>query len=593
MSRIHGTRAIIGESISNAAIQAVAGEYLGITDDRLAQIVAAGKVEASAIVDGTSTIAFDGNLSFAGAFTTSGAFSTTLVQTADVSLTLPSSAGTLATEEYVNAFTQSLDIKNSSRAATQDVLPACTYNNGTAGVGATLTGDLAGALPVQDGITLVAGDRLLVKNQADQKQNGVYVVTAVGDVGTPFVLTRASDFDGSPANEVSGGAFTFVEQGANSGGHGFVVIFDGNIVIGTDNIPFTQFSGAGQLIGGNGISISGNTINIDATYWDDVQAINTLDLGTLVKTVGEGGVELDKADFEKLAAIEVSAVSINDIATLTVLSSVTIGSSGASLIGLEPITNLTATDAQAAFAELQGDIGSMDFTGANLIASETSITAALMALDSASGTLDESVGTLDFTGANYIAAETTVTGALMTLDSSLNTVVTNLAAVTVDGSGATLVGVEAVGNLAATNVQAALEELQGDIDLFGSHATGAGAALIALETDEYGSVIANLDATNVQAALAELQGDIDALVSGGGAVDYEYVGVGDNSTVLFTVAQGSYIAGSLKVYINGLLMKKGAGAEEVAETNAAAGTFTFGEAPKTNDEIIVTYRYMA
>jgi hypothetical protein len=81
------------------------------------------------------------------------------------------------------------------RAATTAALPANTYANGTAGVGATLTATANGAFPAQDGITLVQGNRLLVKNEATGANNGVYTLTTVGTAGTPWVLTRATDLD--------------------------------------------------------------------------------------------------------------------------------------------------------------------------------------------------------------------------------------------------------------------------------------------------------------------------------------------------------------------------------------------------------------
>ena len=80
-------------------------------------------------------------------------------------------------------------------ASTTAALPAATYANGTAGVGATLTANANGALPAQDGVTLTVGQRLLVKNQAAALENGIYVVTTVGTVGTAWVLTRAADQD--------------------------------------------------------------------------------------------------------------------------------------------------------------------------------------------------------------------------------------------------------------------------------------------------------------------------------------------------------------------------------------------------------------
>jgi hypothetical protein len=76
-------------------------------------------------------------------------------------------------------------------------LPAVTYANGTAGVGATLTANANGVMAAVDGITPVAADRVLVKNQAAALQNGIYTVTSIGAVGAPFVLTRAIDADTS------------------------------------------------------------------------------------------------------------------------------------------------------------------------------------------------------------------------------------------------------------------------------------------------------------------------------------------------------------------------------------------------------------
>lgn len=84
--------------------------------------------------------------------------------------------------------------------------------------------------------------------------------TTTGVDGVAYVLTRSTDFDGSPANEVSGGAFTFVEQGTQ-GGNGYNVIFDGNITVGTDSIDWSQFSATGGLTGGDGIDITGTTVS--------------------------------------------------------------------------------------------------------------------------------------------------------------------------------------------------------------------------------------------------------------------------------------------------------------------------------------------
>lgn len=167
----------------------------------------------------------------------------------------PTAAGDAANKAYVDSISAGLDPKASVRASTTGALPAVTYNNGASGVGATLTANANGALPAQDGITLLVGDRLLVKNQGAALQNGIYVVTAVGDGSNPFILTRATDQDGSPASEVSGGNFTFVEAGTANEGAGYVVVWDGNVTVGTDPISWTQFSDAGSAV----LSVNGQT----------------------------------------------------------------------------------------------------------------------------------------------------------------------------------------------------------------------------------------------------------------------------------------------------------------------------------------------
>ena len=181
-------------------------------------------------------------------------------------LATPTADGDAATKAYVDSVAEGLDIKESCVAATTGALPAVTYDNGTGGVGATLTADANGALAAIDGVTLVADERVLVQNQAAQLQNGIYVVTTVGDAGTAFVLTRAGDFDGSPASEIPGG-FTFVEEGTTNADSGFVCTTNAPVTVGTTAIVFTQFSGAGSIVAGDGLGKTGDTLSVNV---DDV-----------------------------------------------------------------------------------------------------------------------------------------------------------------------------------------------------------------------------------------------------------------------------------------------------------------------------------
>lgn len=185
----------------------------------------------------------------------------------------PTSAQDYVTKAYADSLAAGLDPKASVRAATAAALPAVTYNNGASGVGATLTANANGALAAQDGVTLIVGNRLLVKNQVAALQNGIYTVTDLGSAGTPFILTRATDQDGSPASEVSGGNFTFVEAGTTQSGSGWSLIWDGNVVIGTDPLNWSQFSSI-TFIGGDMITITGNTISVDLASTSGLESTN-------------------------------------------------------------------------------------------------------------------------------------------------------------------------------------------------------------------------------------------------------------------------------------------------------------------------------
>jgi hypothetical protein len=153
----------------------------------------------------------------------------------------------LATKEYVDATSQGLDVKNSVVAATTTNLSA-TYNNGTSGVGATLT--YGSAVVTLDGVTLTDGDRILVKDQTNAFENGIYVRTS------STVWTRTVDAD--TASDLTGGAFVFVEQGTANADNGYVFTHEGTPTLGSTSLTVGQFSGAGQITAGAALSKTGN-----------------------------------------------------------------------------------------------------------------------------------------------------------------------------------------------------------------------------------------------------------------------------------------------------------------------------------------------
>jgi hypothetical protein len=173
----------------------------------------------------------------------------------------PTSDTDAANKRYVDSVSAGLDPKQSVRAATLLDIPGYVTGTITIDKNDATYFPAPGAASI-DGVTVVAGDRILVKDQTDAKQNGIYSVVNEGDQGvTDAVLTRSTDMDGTPANEVSGGNFTLVESGSQPG-TGWVVVWDGNIVLDTDNVNWTQFSASTALVAGDGIDISFGVISV-------------------------------------------------------------------------------------------------------------------------------------------------------------------------------------------------------------------------------------------------------------------------------------------------------------------------------------------
>jgi hypothetical protein len=169
------------------------------------------------------------------------------------SVATPTVSTDAANKQYVDDVAQGLNIHAASYAATTANLNA-TYSNGSSGVGATLTNAGAQAAFATDGTTPSLNDRILVKNQTNTIQNGIYTLTTIGSGSTNWVLTRATDFD-QPV-EIAGGDFTFVDNGTTLANTGWVQV-DEVTTVGTDPIVFQQFSGAGTYTASNGVLLTG------------------------------------------------------------------------------------------------------------------------------------------------------------------------------------------------------------------------------------------------------------------------------------------------------------------------------------------------
>ena len=182
------------------------------------------------------------------------------------SLATPTTGTDAANKNYVDSIASGLDVKQSCLVATTGALPAFTYNPGSSGLGATITGNANGAIGTIDGVPIAAtGIRILVKNETagNAPYNGIYVVTALGDSSNPYVLTRAADFNSNV--NITPGAFTFIESGTVQADTGWVLATDGAITVGSTGLIFNQFSQTAAVNAGNGLTKVGNTIS--ALLW--------------------------------------------------------------------------------------------------------------------------------------------------------------------------------------------------------------------------------------------------------------------------------------------------------------------------------------
>jgi len=171
--------------------------------------------------------------------------------------TLPLQA---ATKEYVDTIASaSIHYHDPVRVESPINLNA-TYNNGTSGVGATLTNAGTQVALVIDGVTVATNDRVLVYQQTNQTQNGVYVVTNTGSGSTNWVLTRSDDTDSygpSDPDALGAGDAFFVQQGATGAGELYVCNTPGTITFGTTNITFSQIAATAVYTAGSGLTLTG------------------------------------------------------------------------------------------------------------------------------------------------------------------------------------------------------------------------------------------------------------------------------------------------------------------------------------------------
>ena len=367
-----------------------------------------------------------------------------------------------ATKQYVDDVAQGLHTHDSCNAATQTTLASIsggvvTYNNGTSGVGATLT--TTGTYTTIDGVTLSNGMRILVKDEATQANNGIYVRTSA------TVLTRADDFD--TPTEMAGGDFTFVTAGTLYDNTGWVMP-DPVTTVGTSPVVWVQFSGAGTYTAGTGLTLTGSQFSITNTavtagaYGNgDYNATFTVNGQGQLTAAANVAITANAGNLSgtvlKSTVVTSSLTSVGTLTTLSISGNANIGNVGAvagvftTVSGngssLSSITGANVTGA-VAFATTANAVAGANVSGAVSFAT----TANAVAGANVSG----QVGNALVAGTVYTGAQGNITslGTLSSLSVSGNANVGNIGATNLVGTLTTgsQTNITAVGTLASLSV---------------------------------------------------------------------------------------------------------------------------------------------
>lgn len=305
LTKIRGNTQIMDLSIGNAQIANAAG------------------IELQKIEDGLILVKADGSVDFTA-------------PQVGVTPTLPSH---LTTKEYVDSVATGLDVKLSVRAIS------------TANI--TLSGT-----QTIDGVSLIAGDRVLVTGQTTGSQNGIYVVSAGS-------WSRSADADNSPAGEVTSGMFTFIEEGSTFGGTGWVLTTANPIVLGVTALTFAQFSSAGVIVAGAGLVKTGNTVDVVSANGGIVVNANNIEL-----TLADNTLEIVGGGL-KLASLAQANILIGDASGVATAQTIS-GDATLTAAGVLTISNGAVTGAKIATGSVGLNKLVSASTGGQIIVSNSS-----------------------------------------------------------------------------------------------------------------------------------------------------------------------------------------------------------------------------
>jgi hypothetical protein len=525
-----------------------------------ADIAANAAIALSKIAGSADLIKKDGSVAMTAALSLGGNLLTNLA--------IPVSNTDAATKGYVDGLIQGLDIKNSAKAAT--------------------TGNITlSATQTIDGVALSAGDRVLVKNQTTASANGIYVVAA-------GAWTRATDANSS--GSLNGGTFVFVEQGTANADSGWVVTTDGAITIGTTAINWVQFSGAGQVIAGAGLTKTGNSIDVVGTANRITVNADSVDIAstyvgqtsiTTLGTIGTGvwrGTAIVDAYLAGIAGSKVSGNISGNAANVTGTVAIANGGTGATTVaaartnlGLAIGSNVQAWDGDLdAIAALAGTSGLLRKTAANTWSLDTTAylsgtvaianggTGATTAAGARTNLGATTVGSNFFTAANPSA----ITFARVNVDNSVSFLsAADFRSAIGAGTSSTTGTVTSVAVAVPTGLAVTGSPVTSSGTITINYASGYSIPTNASQSNWNTSY--NLSLTALQQSSFVFKEDVSAQAPGN----------------VFTLLNPAVI-GSEHVYVNGVLMREGAANDY---RMSAPQQIDFNFSLEATDIVLVTY----
>ena len=448
----------------------------------------------------------------------------------------PQSALQAATKQYVDTIAAAgIHYHDPVRVESPTNLNA-TYDNGTSGVGATLTNAGTQAAITIDGVALSSADRVLIYNQTNAAHNGIYTVTTVGDGSTNWVLTRSTDADSygvSDPNAFGEGDAFFVKEGDTGAGELYVMNTSGTITFGTTNITFSVIAETAVYSAGNGVTLTGTVFAADAGTGVTVDG-SGINIGQAVETTSDVTFNSVAAALTGNVTGNVSGDVTGNADTATALETARNiggvsfdGTASISLPGVNTAGNQDTTgNAATATAwetgrtisltgDVTGSVTGVDGTGNASIA--TTIAANSVALGT--DTTGDYVSTV--TSGNYLTGGTTGEGSTPTLN--VDATPTNTAS--------KVVARDASGNFSAGTITAALS---GNASTASTLATARNIAVSGAVTGN-----ANFDGSGNISISTTATSDPTLTLSGDASGSATFTNLG-NATLSVTVADDSH-----------------------------------------------------